>query len=225
MSIVYALRNGFRNVAGKTKVGILALQGAVDPHSRALEKVGAKAIAVRKAEHLEGLSGIILPGGESTTMIHLLRLNLLWEPLKQFLELKPVFGVCAGAILLAKKVTHPSQLSLEQMDIDVERNAYGRQSQSFCAELTPTKEWSGMPMEGVFIRAPRIVRVGPAVRTLLEHEGEPVMVEEGKRLAATFHPELTETLAVHHYFVTKCETEGTPWMTASRNTSDSLSIN
>jgi 5'-phosphate synthase pdxT subunit len=212
-------------VAGKTKVGILALQGAVEPHARHLERVGAVPVLVRKPAHLEGLAGIILPGGESTTMLHLLHLNKVWEPLQQFIATKPSWGVCAGTILLAAKVTHPEQESLGAIDIDVARNAFGRQVDSFVASLTPTAAWPGESVEGVFIRAPRITRVGQAVKTLLEYEGEPVLVEQGKAMASSFHPELTDSLAVHHYFITKCESEDAAWTTASPKPYASLSIN
>jgi len=214
-------------VAGnKVKVGILALQGAVEPHARILERVGAEVVRVRKPNELLGLSGMILPGGESTAMIHLLKLNHLWEPLKNFVVAKPVWGVCAGAILLAKEVTHPKQESLQATDVTVARNAFGRQNESFTAQLEIGPAWTGAEsMEGVFIRAPRFTRVGPEVSVLFKHQGEAVMVEEGKRLASTFHPELTESLAIHHYFITKCESEDAPWMTAFPSTSASLSIN
>lgn len=212
-------------MAGKLKVGILALQGAVEPHARHLDRIGAEVVRVRKPEHLAGLSGIVLPGGESTTMLHLLHLNKLWEPLKAFIAEKPSMGVCAGAILLAKHVTHPHQESLDWLDVEIARNAFGRQVNSFSAELDKTKEWPGETVDGVFIRAPRFTRVGKDVRALFTYQGEPVMVEQGSCLAASFHPELTESLAVHHYFITKCELEATPWMTASPNPYDGLSIN
>ncbi len=212
-------------MAGKLPVGILALQGAVEPHVRHLERVGAEVVRVRKPEHLQGLCGIILPGGESTTMLHLLHVNQLWEPLKAFLQSKPSLGVCAGAILLAKAVSHPAQESLGLMDIHVERNAFGRQVDSFEATLDKTDHWPGETIEGVFIRAPRFTGVGDRTRTLFHYKGEPVMVEQGKCLAASFHPELTESLAVHHYFITKCETEATSWTTASPNPFASLSVN
>jgi 5'-phosphate synthase pdxT subunit len=212
-------------VAGKPKVGILALQGAVAPHARVLERVGASVVLVRKPEHLEGLAGIILPGGESSAMIHLLRLNAVWEPLKKFVQTKPVLGVCAGAILLAKKVTHPEQDSLGALDIEVARNAFGRQVDSFIAPLEPTAQSPLPTVDGVFIRAPKITKVGASVRVLLQYQGEPVMVEQGKRLAASFHPELTDSLAIHHYFVTLCESEDATWTTDSPNSHASLSIN
>ncbi len=212
-------------MAGKTKVGIVALQGAVGPHVHHLERMGVEAVEVRKPNHLLGLSGLILPGGESSAMIHLLKLNKLWEPLQDFVVCKPVLGVCAGAILLAKKVHHPEQESLQAIDIDLARNAFGRQNESFTAAIQPTAAWEGGEIEGVFIRAPRITRVGPDVTVLFQFQGEPVMVSQGKKLAACFHPELTDSLAIHQYFVSQCESEDGPWMTDSQNTSASLSLN
>ncbi len=158
-------------------------------------------------------------------MIHLLRLNHLWEPLRLFAQQKPVLGVCAGAILLAKNVTGPEQDSLQALDIDVARNAYGRQVDSFSALLTPVKDSPFEAIEGIFIRAPRISRVGTGVKTLLQHQGEPVLVEQGKVLAGTFHPELTDSLAVHHYFTTKCESESAAWTTDSQKSYELSSIN
>ena len=213
-------------MAGKAlQVGILALQGAVEPHVRALKQLGVDAVQVRKSNHLLGLSGLILPGGESSAMIHLLNLNQLWEPLRDFAAVKPVWGVCAGAILLAREVTHPSQVSLEALDITVSRNAYGRQIDSFTAPLVPTEHWLGQSLEGVFIRAPRITSFGPSIKVLFTYNGEAVMVEDGKKMASTFHPELTENAAVHEYFVGKCTSEKTPWMTDFQSTYVSPSVN
>jgi pyridoxal 5'-phosphate synthase pdxT subunit len=189
------------------KVGILALQGAVEPHVAKLESLGIQSVEVRNESDLTGLSGIILPGGESTTMLHLLRLNSLYEPLAKFVSQRPTFGLCAGVILLANKVTSPAQESLGAMPIEVARNAYGRQLDSFVSYLEPTEhfpESNGKPVEGVFIRAPRILSQESGVRILLRHKSEPVMVEYGHILGATFHPELTESTVVHQYFINKC---------------------
>jgi len=189
------------------KIGILALQGAVSPHKEKLIQLGAEPVEIRKSIDLEGLSGSIIPGGESTTFIHLLKLNDLWEPLRLFAASKPTWGVCAGAILLAKKVLLPSQPSLELLDIEIERNAFGRQIHSFIDTLTPLAQpnipdWR--PLEGVFIRAPRIKHVGPYVKILFEWKQEPVMVEQFPILATTFHPELTENSQIHEYFLKNC---------------------
>ena len=188
------------------KVGILALQGAVEPHVEKLKCLNVIPVEVRTPAELEGLSGIILPGGESTTMLHLLGLNGLWEPLKKFVHEKPAWGVCAGAILLAKTVSQPAQPSLGAINIEVNRNAFGRQRESFVSILTPTENWADRePVEGVFIRAPRITAVLGGVRVLLSYKDEPVMVEEGRCMASTFHPELTASNKIHEYFLKKCE--------------------
>ena len=197
-------------MAGNLKIGILALQGAVEPHQKKIEKLGATAVEVRRAKDLWGLSGIILPGGESTTMIHLLKLNEVWEPLVEFVSIKPAWGVCAGAILLSKEVTHPAQDSLGALPVTVARNAFGRQAESFITTLEPTDHWKETePVEGVFIRAPRFLAFGANVRPLLSHKDEPVMVEYKKILASSFHPELSEGDAVHKYFLEKCATAAT----------------
>ncbi len=186
------------------KIGILSLQGAVEPHAEKLKALGAEVVHVRTPEHLEGLCGIVLPGGESSTMVHLLGLNHLWEPLKAFVETRPSFGVCAGAILLAAEVSHPAQKSLCVLAASIERNAYGRQKDSFIATLDTTSDWHGSAVDGVFIRAPRFVKIWGETRVLMRHKGDTVMVEQGNVLAATFHPELTERTTVHEYFLQKC---------------------
>jgi len=187
------------------RVGILALQGAVEPHEKKLIDLGIEPVQVRRGSDLAGLSGIILPGGESSTMIHLLHLNELWEPLGRFVKTMPTWGVCAGSILLAKHVTSPVQASFEAIDIEIQRNAYGRQIQSFISDLDCTAEWTASGrVEGVFIRAPRIVAIGTSVKVLFKWNQEPVMVEEGKCLASTFHPELTDSRQIHEYFLKKC---------------------
>ena len=190
------------------RIGILDLQGAVVPHRTKLESLGIEPVSVKRSEHLENLAGIILPGGESSAMIHLAKLNSIWEPLKTFVQNKPAWGICAGSILLARNVSHPAQESLEAMDISIERNGYGRQNESFIRELTPTAHWELGPVEGVFIRAPIIRETDAKVKTLLTHnrEGtsEPVLVREGNLLASTFHPELTSSNKLHQYFINLC---------------------
>lgn len=164
---------------------------------------------VRYSHQLSDLAGIILPGGESTTMLHLLHLNRLWEPLKAFVRERPSWGACAGAILLARQVSHPVQESLGRLAVSVERNGYGRQIDSFIGPLTvtpPGRERLGTDqLEGVFIRAPRIVRRDAGVVVLAEQQGEAVMVEEGDCLASTFHPELSSAMPVHEYFLKRCQ--------------------
>jgi 5'-phosphate synthase pdxT subunit len=181
-------------------IGILALQGDFEAHQKAFERVGAEAVQVRAPEELERLDALVIPGGESTTMLKLLRDEKLLEPLRQFGGRRPIFGTCAGAILLAARVTHPEQESLGLMDMDVERNAYGRQLNSHVARLD---EAEGGPLEAVFIRAPVIRRVGPSVRVLARYRGDPVLVEQGPHLAATFHPELSGDGRIHRLFLRK----------------------
>lgn len=194
-------------MGGELKVGILSLQGAVEPHAEKLKALGAEPVKVRVPAHLDGLSGIILPGGESTTMLHLLGLNDLWNPLERFLRERPSFGVCAGLILLAAAVSRPRQKSFGALPVSVDRNGYGRQVDSFTAPLEPTEAWPhrAEPLEGVFIRAPRITAHGPEVTVLARFRGEPVLVESGRVLAGTFHPELTASTRVHQYFLGKCQ--------------------
>ena len=189
------------------RVGVLALQGDFEAHERALERAGATPVQVRTAEELNDIDGLIIPGGESTTMLKLLHYMDLMEPLRAFAQTKPVFGTCAGAILLAKEVLSPAQESFGVVDLTVERNAYGRQIDSRVAQLSPTasfEERAGAGnMEAVFIRAPIIRRAGPGVNVLAEYEGDPVLVEQGHHLVATFHPELTQDARVHKLFLTK----------------------
>ena len=189
------------------KVGVLALQGDFEAHSRALERAGARVVEARTAADLEDLDGLVIPGGESTTMLKLLNQENLVEPLARFGRERPIFGTCAGAILMASEVSNPSQQSLNLMDITVERNAYGRQIDSRVAYVAPAAEFEGRThpgeLEAVFIRAPIIQRVGPGVRVLAEYQGDPVLVEQGKHLVATFHPELTQDRRVHELFLSK----------------------
>ena len=164
------------------RVGVLALQGDFEAHRKALECAGARAVEVRTAADLEQVDGLIIPGGESSTMLKLLDLEGLFRPLQDFGKKKPIFGTCAGAILLAKEVLSPRQASLGLMDLTVERNAYGRQIDSRIAQI----DVAGKPAEAVFIRAPIIRRVGPKAKVLAEYQGYPVMVEEGKHLVGDF---------------------------------------
>ncbi len=191
----------------KKRVGVLALQGDFDAHRKALERAGAEAIEVRTAAELDSVDGLVIPGGESTTMLKLLNYMNLKQPLADFARSKPVFGTCAGAILLAKHVENPSQESFGVIDLTVERNAYGRQIDSRVATIEPEGDFARRSGEGdleaVFIRAPIIRRTGPGVRVLAEYEGDPVLVEEGRHLVATFHPELTQDSRVHKLFLSK----------------------
>jgi 5'-phosphate synthase pdxT subunit len=191
----------------KKRVGILALQGDFEAHSKALDRAGAEPVLVRTAEDLKNIDGLVIPGGESTTILKLLDFMDLKEPLREFAREKPVFGTCAGAILLAKEVRNPAQESFGLIDLTVERNGYGRQIDSRVASIHPgcdfEKRAGGGDMEAVFIRAPIIRRTGPGVTVLAKYEGDPVLVEEGKHLVATFHPELTQDSRVHKLFVSK----------------------
>jgi 5'-phosphate synthase pdxT subunit len=189
------------------RVGVLALQGDFEAHRKALERAGAEPVEVRTAAQLADLDGLVIPGGESTTMLKLLRTENMLEPLAEFGRRKPVFGTCAGAILVANEVSNPAQESLGLMDIAVERNAYGRQLDSRVTHLEPSADFSSRThpgeLEAVFIRAPIIRRTGPDARVLAEYHGDPVLVEQGRHLVATFHPELTADPRVHRLFVDK----------------------
>lgn len=183
------------------KIGVLALQGDFSLHARALARCGAEAVEVRKPEQLAGLDGLIMPGGESTTLLKLMREWGFVPALEKFHAAgKPIFGTCAGLILLAREVQNPRQFSLGLIDVDVERNAYGRQRESFEARGTASLNGCDARVEMVFIRAPRIRRTGPRVQTLARYGDEAVMAREGTVLVATFHPELTDDPTVHEYF-------------------------
>jgi 5'-phosphate synthase pdxT subunit len=170
-------------------VGVLALQGNFREHVAMLRRLGVDAVEVRKPEQLDGLDGLVVPGGESTTFMRLMRLYGLDEAVRAFPG--PVLGTCAGMIVLDR-----SHLGL--VDIDVDRNAYGRQVASFEADLTLT---GGEPLHGVFIRAPRVTDVGPDVEVIADLDGEPVLLRDGRYLVASFHPELTEDTRVHEFLL------------------------
>lgn len=187
------------------RVGVLALQGDFEAHQKALERAGAEAVPVRTAAELEGVDGLVIPGGESTTMLLIMRDEGLFEPLQKFGETRPVFGTCAGAILVASEVSHPAQASLGLVDIAVERNAYGRQLDSRVVNLEPEPafrdEAGSGSLEAVFIRAPIIQKTGPDVKVYLRYQGDPVLISQGRHLVATFHPELTSDSRVHKLFL------------------------
>lgn len=184
-------------------VGILALQGDFEAHRKAIERAAepgsCRAVEVRTSEQMAACDGLIVPGGESTTMLKLLEIENLVPALTGFAKHKPVFGTCAGAILMAQSVTHPEQRSFGLLDIDIERNAYGRQIDSRIAPIA-TEEGE---VEGVFIRAPIIRRVGEGVRVLATYRGDPVWVEQGRHMATTFHPELGSAAPIHRKFLSK----------------------
>lgn len=180
-------------------IGVLAIQGDYAAHAEALAEAGAAAVEVRKPEELEGLDGLVLPGGESTTILRFLEKRHFFSALKDYCTQHPVFGTCAGAILLAREVINPAQHSLGLLDAVVERNAYGRQIDS--SILVADSSLPGGPLEMVFIRAPRILETGPGVEVLARREGNPVLVKQGNIMAATFHPELSTDRRVHRAFV------------------------
>lgn len=181
-------------------IGILALQGDFDAHRKRLEELGAKAVLVKKPEQFDEIDGLVIPGGESSTFLKLLG-EKGFEKLKEFVRVKPTFGTCAGAILLAKEVENPKQRGLGVLDIRIRRNAYGRQADSSIRE----GKFLGQPSEMVFIRAPKIEQVGPAVEVIATEGRDPVAVRQGKVMAATFHPELSEDLRVHKAFLNLVE--------------------
>ena len=185
-------------------IGVLALQGAYEAHANTLRQLGATPRLIRLPAELQGpdgplVDGLIMPGGESTTMLRFLEQRGFFDILKTFVQSTPTFGTCAGVILLAKDVTHPSQKSLGALDVTVERNAYGRQIDSTI--LHTESKLPGGPLEMVFIRAPRITRTGKDVETLANRGDHPVLVREGHLLAATFHPELGHDTRVHQLFL------------------------
>lgn len=180
------------------KIGVLALQGDFDAHRRRLQELGAEVILVKKPEQLDEIDGLVIPGGESGTFLKLLG-EAGFEKLKQFVTTKPTFGTCAGAILLAGEVENPKQAGLGAIDIGIRRNAYGRQVDSSIREGRLTQGES--PIEMVFIRAPKIERVGAGVEVMATEGSDPVAVRQGKVMAATFHPELSDDPRVHQAFL------------------------
>ena len=187
-------------MANLPTIGVLALQGAFEIHARRLAELGAIATLVRRPDELATLDALVIPGGESTTFLKHLEREGFYDTLNTFVHTKPVFGTCAGCILLAKEVTNPPQASFGVLDITVERNAYGRQNDS--AIITADTALPGGPLEMVFIRAPRITRAGPSIDTLASRDGSPTLVRHDHLLAATFHPELTDDSRVHQLFLT-----------------------
>jgi pyridoxal 5'-phosphate synthase pdxT subunit len=192
-------------------IGVLALQGDFDAHRRRLEELGAKVVLIKKPEQLDEIDGLVIPGGESGTFLKLLG-EEGFEKLKQFVRLKPTFGTCAGAILLATEVENPKQAGLGAIDIRIRRNAYGRQLDSSIREgqllQSSLNADPGSPLEMVFIRAPKIEQLGAQVEVIAT-EGKdklPVAVRQGSAMAATFHPELSEDTRIHQAFLDLCRT-------------------
>ena len=187
----------------RSTIGVLAIQGNYASHAQALSEAGATPVEVRKPEQLADLEGLVLPGGESTTMLKFLDKHRFFEALEEFCGTKPVFGTCAGVILMAREVLNPAQRSMGVLDVVVERNAYGRQIDSVI--ITAETALAGGPLEMVFIRSPRISQVGPGVEVLARRDGFPVLVRQSRILAATFHPELSHDRRVHRLFVESVE--------------------
>jgi pyridoxal 5'-phosphate synthase pdxT subunit len=189
-------------------IGVLALQGDFDAHRRRLEELGAEVVLVKKPEELDAIDGLVIPGGESGTFLKLLG-DAGFEKLKQFVHAKPTFGTCAGAILLATEVENPRQKGLGALNIRIRRNAYGRQIDSSIREGRLVSATGDSPLEMVFIRAPRIEHVGEGVE-ILATEGRdkaPVAVRQGRAMASTFHPELSDDPRIHQAFLDLCGTD------------------
>jgi 5'-phosphate synthase pdxT subunit len=177
-------------------IGVLAIQGDFDAHKKRLEELGANVVLVRKPEQLDQIDGLVIPGGESGAFLKILG-ERGFDKLREFVRLKPTFGTCAGAIMLAKEVTNPEQAGLGALDIGIRRNAYGRQIDSSIRE----GNFDGSPLEMVFIRAPKIERLGPDVEVIATEGKDPVAVRQGIAMAATFHPELSADTRVHQHFL------------------------
>jgi|SRR5437868_659641 5'-phosphate synthase pdxT subunit len=186
------------------KIGVLALQGDFDAHRRRLQELGAEVVLVKNPEQLDEIDGLVIPGGESGTFLKLLG-HAGFEKLKQFVHVKPTFGTCAGAILLANEVENPKQAGLGALNISIRRNAYGRQIDSSIRQGKLLRglegKLSASPLEMVFIRAPKISQVGEGVEVLATEGADPVVVRQGRAMAATFHPELSEDTRVHQLFL------------------------
>jgi 5'-phosphate synthase pdxT subunit len=187
------------------RIGILALQGAVTPHQRLLRQVGVEGVPVRTAGEVAACDGLIMPGGESSTMLNLIHHYALWQPLGEFARTRSVWGVCAGSILMASTVTHPAQESFGMIEATVRRNAYGRQNESFIATV-PMRLPGRSPydQECVFIRAPRVERWSPEALVLGAYDAHPIALRAGRHLLTTFHPELGNATQLHEYFLSLC---------------------
>lgn len=186
-------------------VGILALQGDFAKHQRMINSLSQKSMLVRTTEQLKQCDGLIIPGGESTTLIHLLKKHAMWESVQHFGQVKPLYGTCAGCILVANSIVEMDQDSLHLIDVSVQRNAYGRQVDSFIDDISVQLNGELNSMEGVFIRAPKIISIGPGVKPLAWHKNTIILAEQANILAGTFHPELTDDVRIHHYFIRKIE--------------------
>ena len=183
-------------------VGVLGLQGDYEAHGRLLHRDGVAVRYVKRPEQLKGITGLIIPGGESTTLIKLMDAYHFWEPIQEFAALgKPILGTCAGMIILAREVHNPSQKAMGLMDIVVERNSYGRQIDSFEGTGIFNPHGAEHQIHMVFIRAPRIAQIGESVRSIAFFDGACVAVQQDTVILAAFHPELTDDLTLHRYFL------------------------
>jgi pyridoxal 5'-phosphate synthase pdxT subunit len=178
------------------KIGVLAIQGDFDAHRRRLEELGAEVVLVRKPEELDEVEGLVIPGGESGAFLRILGEEGM-KKLRDFVRVKPTFGTCAGAIMLAKEITNPAQVGLGALDVRIRRNAYGRQIDSSIRE----GKFGDAPVEMVFIRAPKIEKLGAGVEVIATEGDDPVAVRQGKIMAATFHPELSQDTRIHKAFL------------------------
>jgi len=185
------------------KIGILNLQGAFSKHKKILNKLGVKSIYVNKTSHLKRCSGLIIPGGESTTLSTLINKENLYNSLKKFSLKFPIFGTCSGLILMAKNNNDVNLISLDLIDIDVSRNAYGRQADSFIKQIDVKLGSKLISTKAVFIRAPKINKIGKNVKILSFYKNSPVFVQKDHHFASTFHPELTNDKSIHEFFVSK----------------------
>jgi 5'-phosphate synthase pdxT subunit len=186
-------------------VGVIAVQGDFEKHQKVLNTLQIDNIPVRKPSQLAQCDALIIPGGESTTLIKLFKSNRLFKEIQKFAKTKAIMGTCAGLIVLAKQVHNPPLRTLQLMDIEATRNAYGRQIDSFVDDVTITLDDESINFEGVFIRAPKIKEIGQGVKAIGYHQKEPVVVENSRILVATFHPELTNDTRIHEYFIKKAE--------------------
>ena len=178
------------------KIGVLAIQGDFDAHRKRLEELGAEVVLVRKPEELDEVEGLVIPGGESGAFLRILGEDGM-KKLRDFVRVKPTFGTCAGAIMLAKEITNPAQVGLGALDVRIRRNAYGRQIDSSIRE----GKFGDAPVEMVFIRAPKIEKLGAGVEVIATEGEDPVAVRQGKIMAATFHPELSQDTRIHKAFL------------------------
>jgi len=178
------------------KIGVLAIQGDFDAHRKRLEELGAEVVLVRKPEELDEVEGLVIPGGESGAFLRILGEEGM-KKLRDFVRVKPTFGTCAGAIMLAKEITNPAQVGLGALDVRIRRNAYGRQIDSSIRE----GKFGDAPVEMVFIRAPKIEKLGAGVEVIATEGEDPVAVRQGKIMAATFHPELSQDTRIHQAFL------------------------